>query len=172
MSGRLQATTALAALPSLVLEPLSGRPEADWQRAPAGKWTPAQIVEHLAIGMTWSAAKFVERQARPPMRRRPRRLIERIASAAILGVGWYPQGFRAPEGSRPAEHVAGTTAATNFRRGLAAWEALERELLPARRADLFVRHPRLGDLTLEEWLRFHVIHARHHARQIHARLAS
>ena len=41
----------------------------------------------------------------------------------------------------------------------------------ARRHDLFVKHPRLGDLTLEEWMRFHVIHARHHARQIRDRLA-
>jgi len=46
-----------------------------------------------------------------------------------------------------------------------------RDLLPARRNDLFVKHPRLGDLTLEEWARFHDVHARHHARQIRARLA-
>jgi len=47
---------------------------------------------------------------------------------------------------------------------------LEHLLLPARRYDLFVKHPRLGDLTLEEWERFHVIHARHHAKQILARV--
>jgi len=51
-----------------------------------------------------------------------------------------------------------------------AWLRLERELLPRRRADLFVKHPRMGDLTLEEWMRFHLIHARHHARQIRRRI--
>jgi len=50
--------------------------------------------------------------------------------------------------------------------------ALARELLPDRQADLFVRHPAFGDLTLPEWLRFHVRHCAHHARQIRARLAS
>lgn len=163
--------TALSQLPDIVLGPLAGRPDADWQRGPAGKWTPAQIVEHLAIGLTWSAEKFEQRRAYAPMARRRRRVIERLASAAILGLRWYPQGSRAPEGSRPGPHVTRADAEAHFRGGVAHWEALERLLLPARRHDLFVRHPRLGDLTLEEWLRFHVVHARHHAKQIHARLA-
>jgi hypothetical protein len=47
---------------------------------------------------------------------------------------------------------------------------VERELLPARSQDLFVKHPRLGDLTIPEWIRFHGIHVRHHARQIRARI--
>lgn len=155
-----------------MLGPLADRSEAEWQRAPAGKWTAAQIVEHLAIGMTWSAEKFAQRRAHPPMRRRPRRPLERLAAAVILRFAWYPQGFRAPEGSTPADHVTGAAAEAHFRRGLAAWDAIERELLPARRADLFVRHPRLGDLTLDEWRRFHLIHARHHAGQIRARLTA
>ena len=28
----------------------------------------------------------------------------------------------------------------------------------------------IRDLTLEEWMRFHLIHARHHARQIRQRI--
>src|SRR5437879_293583 len=50
------------------------------------------------------------------------------------------------------------------------WDQVDRALLPERRADLFVKHPRMGDLTVEEWMRFHVIHARHHARQLRERL--
>jgi hypothetical protein len=30
----------------------------------------------------------------------------------------------------------------------------------------------MGDLTVEEWMRFHVIHARHHARQIRERVGT
>lgn len=160
----------LSELETVVLGPLRGRSDAEWQRAPAGKWTPAQIVEHLAIGMVWSADKFAQRRSYPPMSRRPRRLVERVAGAAILGLGWYPQGFRAPEGSTPAAHVAREAAEANFRTGIAKLEDLERSLLPARRRDLFVKHPRLGDLTLEEWIRFHLIHGRHHAAQIRDRL--
>lgn len=163
--------TKLGELSTIVLGPLAGRPDADWQRAPAGKWTPAQIVEHLAISMNSSAEKFEHRRAYAPMRARPRSALELLAKAAILGIQWYPQGFRAPEPTRPAEGVARDAAEAHFQNGLARWERLERELLPARRADLFVKHPRLGDLTLEEWMRFHVVHARHHARQIRDRIA-
>lgn len=160
-----------AEIPDVVLGPLAGRPDAAWYRAPQGKWNPAQIVEHLAISLTWSGAKFDERRAHDPMTRRPRRLFERLGGAFVMGLGWYPQGFKAPEGTVPAPNVTREAAEAKFRAGLAKWAQLPPLLLPARRYDLFVRHPRFGDLTLEEWMRFHVVHCRHHAKQIHARLA-
>lgn len=158
-------------LATLVLGPLDGRPDADWQRAPAGKWTPAQIVEHLALGLESSAARFIERRSRGPMVRRPRTLIERLAKLFIFGLRRFPPGLTAPEGATPAPRVERAAAEGRFRRGLALWEQVEREVLPARPHDLFVKHPRMGDLTAGEWMQFHVIHARHHARQIRERLA-
>lgn len=162
----------LAELTAIVLGPLERRSDDDWQRAPAGKWTPAQIVEHLAIGIDGSADKFTERRDRPPMTRRPRSLIERIANVSILGLGWYPQGFKAPEGTVPAAVVTRAAAEAHFRRGVAKWDTLERDLMPRRPRDLFLRHPRLGDLTMPEWIRFHLVHARHHARQIRERVGT
>jgi hypothetical protein len=159
-------------LPAIVLEPLQRRSDADWQRAPAGKWTSAQIVEHLAIGIDFSAQKFDERRDRPPMARRPRGFIERLARASILGLGWYPQGFTAPEGTVPAAAITRAAAEAHFREGVAKWAALERDLFQRRSHDLFVKHPRLGDLTMAEWLRFHIVHARHHARQIRQRIGA
>src|SRR2546422_295190 len=52
------AVTRFADIPDLVLGPLAGRPEADWYRAPPGKWTPAQIVHHLAISIDGSGRVF------------------------------------------------------------------------------------------------------------------
>ena len=52
-----------AAIPDMVLGPLTGRPEADWHRAPPGKWTAAQIVHHLAISIDGSGRVFAERRA-------------------------------------------------------------------------------------------------------------
>src|SRR5216683_2087946 len=91
--------TLIGELPDLVLGPLRARADSEWEHGPPGKWTPAQIVEHLALGLTLSGATFLER-----------------------------------------------------------------------RHHLFVKHPRMGDLTVEEWMRFHVIHARHHAKQIRERV--
>src|SRR5690349_6081799 len=157
-------------LPDVVLGPLAGRPESDWQRAPAGKWTPAQIVEHLNIALDYSARTFAERRAKPPMRRRPRTPGEWALGLLIIDIGWFPPGRRAPPASRPPDHVDPGPAEAKFRKAHALLVELGRALLPGRRRDLFVRHIVFGDLTLEEWLRFHVVHCRHHAKQIHARL--
>lgn len=163
--------TAFADLPTLVLGPLAGRPEADWHKAPPGKWSPAQIVEHLAIGLEWSAQRFEERRARDPMVRRPRSVAQRLGYFLVMRVGWVPSGAEAPAQSRPAEHPDPAAAERRFREGVARLLELGRLLLPARRHDLFVKHPRIGDLNLEEWLKFHVWHCGHHAKQIRARLA-
>jgi len=158
-------------LTRVVLGPLAGLPEASWQQAPPGKWTPAQIVEHLALALEMSATTFAARRAKEPMARRATTFREKVGKVFTFGLGRFPPGLKAPERTTPPPRVDGHAAEAHFRAAVAAWEAAERDLLPARRNDLFVKHPRLGDLTLEEWGRFHVVHSRHHARQIRARLA-
>jgi hypothetical protein len=159
------------ALPELVLGPLAGRPDSDWYRAPSGKWSPVQIVQHLALGIELSGRTLDSRRAREPMRRRPRSAIELGAYALLFGLGWLPSGRKAPAATLPAVHPDRREVERAFRDGVDRFLRLEQELLPARRADLFARHPVFGDLTLPEWLRFHVWHCGHHARQIRARLA-
>ncbi|HKW41843.1 MAG TPA: DinB family protein [Gemmatimonadales bacterium] len=160
-----------AAIPDVVLGPLAGRAEADWHRAPPGKWTPAQIVHHLAIALETSGRTFDQRRTKPPMRRRPRTARERLGYFLTLQVGWMPSGRRAPAFTTPAARPDPRAVEQQLRDGVARFLALERELLPARQDDLFVKNPALGDLTLAEWLRFHVRHCAHHARQIRGRLA-
>ena len=106
------------------------------------------------------------------MKRRPRSALQLLGDLVMLKIGWIPSGFRAPDVTRPAERPEAAVVERMLREGVTRFLALERELLPGRAADLFVKHPRLGDLTLPEWLRFHVRHCAHHAKQIRARLAS
>jgi hypothetical protein len=160
----------LAEVSALVLDPLRDRPDAEWERGPAGKWTPAQVVEHLALGLTLSAETFQARKNHAPMSRRRRTPAERIARFLILGLRWFPPGRQAPSRTVPGEQITRRTAEDHFLTGIAGWGHVEQHLLPSRGHDLFVKHPRLGDLTIEEWLRFHLIHARHHARQIRERI--
>jgi DinB family protein len=161
-----------AAIPDVVLGPLAGRPEADWYRAPPGKWCAAQIVQHVAIGIDASGRTFQERRGKPPMRRRSRTALQLLGDLVMLKIGWIPSGFRAPDVTRPADRPEAAAVERMLREGVARFLTLERELLPARASDLFVKHPRLGDLTLPEWLRFHERHCAHHAKQIRSRLAS
>src|SRR5213594_1739304 len=149
-------------LRDLVLGPLRGRADSEWEHGPPGKWTPAQIVEHLALGLTLSGETFQKRRNHAPMSRRRRTPAEQVARFFIFGLRWFPPGRKAPERTTPPTRIDRATAE--------AWDQVDRALLPERRANLFVKHPRMGDLTIEEWMRFHVIHARHHARQIRERL--
>ncbi len=91
-----------AAIPDVVLGPLSGRPEEDWYKAPPGKWCAAQIVHHLAIGIDGSGRTFEARRDKPPMRRRPRTPLQWLGDLVMLRLGWIPSGFRAPAVNRPA----------------------------------------------------------------------
>ncbi len=160
----------LADLPALVLGPLRDRSDSDWERGPAGKWTPAQIVEHLALGLNLSADTFKARRNHAPMSRRRRTPAEHVARFFIFGLQWFPPGRKAPERTTPPAQIGRAAAEAHFLAGIEAWDQVDRALMPERRANLFVKHPRMGDLTIEEWMRFHVIHARHHARQIRERL--
>ena len=164
------APTPIGELPVLVLGPLRGRAASEWERGPAGKWTPAQIVEHLAMGLTLSAETFLARKNHAPMTRRARTPAEKIARLFIFGFRWFPPGRKAPERTTPPPHIDRAAAEAHFLAGVEAWDQVDRTLLPERRSNLFVKHPRMGDLTVEEWMRFHVIHARHHARQIRERI--
>jgi DinB family protein len=155
-----------------VLGPLAGRPEADWHRAPPGKWCPAQIVQHLAIGLDLSGRTFESRRSHAPMRRRPRTPRELATYCLVMYARWLPSGRAAPPATRPEERPNPAAVERLLRDGVQRFLMLGRELLPARARDLFVKHPVLGDLTFPEWVRFHVWHCAHHARQIRARLAS
>jgi hypothetical protein len=162
--------TRFADLADIVLRPFADRSDDAWYVAPPGKWNSAQIVEHLAMGLEWSAAGFEERRARNPMVRRPPTMYERVARLLVMHIGWIPPGLKAPSRAIPTPHVERAVAEMRFRRGVERNLELTRLLLPARARDLFVKHPRMGDLTLPEWMDFHVIHARHHARQMRQRL--
>src|SRR5207237_453888 len=126
----------------------------------------ADLVVGESAGRTFEA-----RRGKRPMRRRPRTPRERLAYFLTLQIGWMPTGRDAPSATQPAERPDARAVERQFRDGVARFLSLERDLLPARRHDLFVKNPAFGDLTLPEWLQIHVSHCANHDKQIRARLA-
>ena len=82
-----------ADLPDIVLGPLTDRSDAEWQQAPSGKWTPAQIVEHLALALEWCATGFEERRARDPMIRGDVEVEEIQIDHLSMALVWEPEAF-------------------------------------------------------------------------------
>ena len=159
----------LAALEPLILGRVHGLLESDWHRCVPGKWSIAQVLRHLSIGVDYSASTFERRVAKTDMQRRatPRQSILRHL---ILGLGKFPKGREAPGGSVPEDRPDFEAAAAQFRMGVARLEVLVQSWPADRQTGVFVLHPVLGDLNLPEWIRFHYVHCRHHGRQIEARV--
>jgi hypothetical protein len=159
----------LAALEPMVLGPLHHLEGEDWHRRVTGKWSIAQIVRHLAIGIDYAATTLEKRADKRGMKRRatPR---ETLLRHIYLGFGRVRPGRNAPQGSLPEDRPDPEATLAQFRMGVARLEALLQSWPPERQLEVFVKHPLLGDLNLPEWVRFFYVHCRHHLRQIEARL--
>jgi hypothetical protein len=138
----------------------------DLQRHPEGKWSTAEVLEHLYLTYTGTVKGF-ERclQEGRPLARRPM-IKDRMRTFVVTGLRYLPEGRIAPERAQP--------------RGMPAEEVL-REIGPristmdqviaqcearfGKRTRL-LDHPILGPLTARQWRRFHWVHGRHHLKQI------
>lgn len=159
----------LARLEPMILHPVRGVNGDEWHRAPEGRWSIAQIVQHLAIGVDTVAEAFARRAAEDSKRRaNPHQTLLRHLA---LGIGRFPPGLESPEGARPDERPEPELIQAQFRMGVERMRALAEEWPKERQQAVFVNHPILGDLNFREWVRFHYVHCRHHARQIQKRLA-
>ena len=98
-------------------------------------------------------------------------MLQTIARNLVLRMEWFPSGGKAPAVALPSAAPDPPVLERRLRAAVARFDRLAADLLPARAHDLFVGHHVFGDLTLPEWLRFHVIHTRHHAEQLRERLA-
>ncbi len=136
----------------------------------AGRWSPADIIEHLALSYAGTARSMRKALEKDRPIGHPPTLRHRLAQLIVVSLGYFPRA-EAPEGTRPAG-LAPSTALTAFRNNLVEMDAAitecERRFGP--RA-IVADHPILGGLTASGWRRFHLQHARHHAKQIQARLA-
>jgi hypothetical protein len=151
-----------AAITSAIL----GMTAEDLVRHPDGKWSTAEVLEHLYLTYTGTVKGF-ERclQAGKPLARTPI-VKDRMRVFVVTGLGHLPEGRKAPERTQP--------------RGMAADE-VTREIGPSISAmdELIAQcearfgkrtrvldHPVLGPLTARQWRKFHWVHGCHHLKQI------
>ena len=146
-----------------------GVPREAWRHPRGeGKWSPAQLVEHVALAYEQAAAELRGDAAgtttTSPLRRR---LLRWLVLPAILRTGRLPAGAPAPRALRPPADSAPDrdTPVARFRAAAARFEAaaVDAERGGARRR---VAHPYFGALSARTTWRLLTIHTRHHARQL------
>lgn len=142
----------------------------DLTKAPAGKWSAAQILEHLFLTYKHTnrgLAKCAE-QGTPLASKAT--LKDRFAALLVVNLGYLPEGRKAPERTIPQ----GLLSDDVQKAVLAELQAMGSALDDCERRfgarTKIMDHPFLGPLTANQWRKFHWVHGRHHARQIRERL--
>ena len=143
-------------------------PGSAWARPRApGKWSPAQVTEHVAIVYEGAKAIVDGTFTGPSAPRIVRPLIRLIAVKPILRTGRFKTGLKAPRVFQPAATSTIATVddlAARLRASAGAFEAAVESA--ARQGRSFVDHPMFGRVDLADYTRLQAIHTRHHAPQL------
>ena len=135
-----------------------------WHRE--GKWSAAAILEHLSL--TYSGtAKGLQRgldAGQPNIT--PPSAAQRVARFVVTGLRYMPPGRKAPAMVLPKGASPETVLAEVRRNLIAADDAISRCEARFGAGVSIANHPILGPLTARQWRTFHLVHARHHMKQI------
>lgn len=139
-------------------------PEA-WQRSSApGKWSPAEVTEHVAL--VYERTRGLLHSPSPggvPRLLRP--IIRYLYVRPILRTGRFPANGKAPGAFRPSASPAKTEDLCARLRATADEFEADVERL-ASQGEVAVDHPIFGRVKLADSLRFLALHTAHHRRQL------
>ena len=151
---------------ALIENAIAGLSDHDLAWHAEGKWSSAGILEHLARAFSGTVKGMQRALASAEPECRAMTLAERVKIAVIVHCGYFPPGRKSPDqvvprGLPPAEAVK--LIRENLQAMDAAITECEQKFGSARK--MFV-HPVLGPLNISEWRKFHLVHTRHHMKQI------
>lgn len=133
-----------------------------------GRWSSQQILEHLILSykLTVESVNRQLKNGRVPKNRRS--MLEFFLRVQTIGLGYMPEGVPAIRSVRPHDFTpeAGPAITARF---LAAAEEMDAVLVAARKKfgiQACGVHPMFGVMRVDEWRRYHAIHAAHHGVQL------
>jgi hypothetical protein len=147
----------------LALEGMSSE-QLNWH--PAGKWCAGEVLEHLYLTYTGTIKGFerVIASGRPLASRAS--MAQRMRTLVVVGLGHMPTGFKAPAVVAP-KGLATEKVRNEIGTKIVVMDAIiaQCESRFGSRVDL-LDHPILGPLSATQWGKLHVVHGRHHEKQI------
>jgi uncharacterized damage-inducible protein DinB len=130
-----------------------------------GKWSPAQLVEHIALTYEYGRAVLKNNAPGPSAPRFLRPLVRRFVVTPVLRNGSFKRNAKAPAMFQPSS--APDAPADLLLRLETAVRLFEDEVRAAHRAGRStLDHPFFGNMPVADYLRFQAIHARHHRAQL------
>jgi hypothetical protein len=136
------------------------------ERAP-GKWSPQQVVEHVAISLEEAGNVIAGRPTKLPTMPALLRPLGGIIFRRTLKTGGFPK-VKTPSAMDPAKEApAGPATIEEARARLdAGFAAFERACRDRAARGGAVPSKAFGNVSLADYARFNELHTRHHARQV------
>jgi hypothetical protein len=131
-----------------------------------GKWCAAEVLEHLYLSYTGTITGFerVVKRGKPLATRAS--MAHRALTLVIVGLGHMPAGRKAPAVAEP-KGLPVEKVRNEIGDKIAAMDAIiaQCEARFGRHVKL-LDHPILGPLNATQWRKLHVVHGRHHRKQL------
>jgi hypothetical protein len=147
-------------------EAVHGMSPGQWMWHPTDKWCAAEVLEHLYLTYTGTIKGF-ERvlQGGKTMATRSS-MKHRLRRSLVLGFNYLPAGRKSPPTALP-KGLPVEKVRSEFATKLAAMDRIISQCEERFGRDTkLLDHPILGPLTGPQWKKFHVIHGRHHEKQL------
>ena len=133
---------------------------------PDGKWSTAEILEHLYLTYTGTTKGFERCLAKGQPLARARTLQDRMRCFVVLRCRHMPEGRTAPKHSVPRGLPVEEVRENLFKRLVEMDAAIVQVAQQFGRSRLLLDHPILGPLGADDWCLFHRVHGHHHVKQI------
>jgi hypothetical protein len=147
--------SALAAVPA---ERIRWRPE--------GNWCVAEVLEHLYLTYTGTIKGLERMTAAGNPRTTAATWAQRWNALVVLRLGYMRSGREAPQMARPRGLPAEKVVAEIGPKIGEMDECIRRCEEKFGTKTKLLDHPFLGPLTGAQWRKFHLVHGRHHAKQV------
>jgi hypothetical protein len=133
---------------------------------PPDKWCAAEVLEHLYLTYTGTIQGFerVVRKGKPLASRAS--MAQRVLTFVVVGLGHMPAGRKAPAMVLP-KGLPSEQVRNEIGEKIAAMDEIiaQCEARFGRQVKL-LDHPILGPLTATQFRKLHLVHGRHHLKQL------
>ncbi|MBZ5507150.1 MAG: DinB family protein [Acidobacteriia bacterium] len=153
---------------SVVESSIAGMADDQMTWAPEGKWSSANLLEHLSLGfmITAKGCRMILRQGGPELPRPT--LHQRWLAFRVLVLGYFPMRVIAPKMVCP-RGLGPEDAKRSLLENLAEMDRMMWECEEKFGSKIeMLSHPYLGPLTIKQWRKFQLFHVRRHMKQLYA----
>ncbi|MCC6954838.1 MAG: DinB family protein [Deltaproteobacteria bacterium] len=137
-----------------------------WDRSPGeGKWSPSQIVEHVQIGFDIGTKSIDGRPIGMRVPRLFRPLVRRFFLLPTIKKNRFPMKSKAPAVFQPTAPLRGRDEVMHSLRA-SVETLLQRVTEKLERGEFTFESPVFGRTSCEDYIRFQIVHVRHHQEQL------